>query len=56
MEAVKDLPALWIEWTDESSEDGAARWGWDNGNITDAQIDAIVAFAVGVLGEPDTIR
>jgi hypothetical protein len=46
-----ETTALWIEYTDESGEDGASRWG----SATNAQIDKILAYTVTVLGEPDSI-
>jgi hypothetical protein len=42
---------LWIECTDNTEEDYSARWG----SLTDEQMDRIMAFAVEVAGEPDTI-
>lgn len=45
-------PALWVEFTDGDGEDGAARWGSDN--VTDEKLEKILAFAVDLLGQPDT--
>jgi hypothetical protein len=46
------MSALWIEYEDDDENDGAARWG----DITDAQIDDILAYAQKVIGRPsDTV-
>lgn len=47
------MAQLWIEYTDEDGNEGAARWG---GGMTDEQIDKVIAFAIEVLGRgPDTL-
>lgn len=47
------MPQLWIEYTDENGEVGAARWGCC---ITNSNIDAVLAAAVSIIGrDPDTV-
>ena len=41
---------LWIETTDSHGEEAGARWG----RLTEEQVDAVLAFAVETLGQPDT--
>lgn len=42
---------LWIEYTGSDGDEGSARWG----NVTDEQIDTILAATVAALGQPHTI-
>lgn len=45
------MSALWIEYA-ASDDTGAARW---NASASDEQIDSIIAHAISVLGQPDTV-
>lgn len=45
------MPMLWIEYTDDDGDTGSARWG----SVSVAQIDAVLAKAVAIAGEPDTL-
>lgn len=42
---------LWIEATSADGEESSARWG----NLTDDQIDAVLAKVEEILGRPDTV-
>jgi hypothetical protein len=43
---------IWIDWeNDDESDSDSARWG----SVSDEQIVEVLASAVTILGEPDTI-
>jgi hypothetical protein len=44
-----NMAHMCIEYGDEHGE-GATRWG----NVTAGQLDAVLAFAVSLVGQPDT--
>lgn len=45
------MAKFWIEATDESGDNWAARWQ----NITDKQADNITRYIESIIGRPDTI-